>query len=79
MAGGWGRANNEGVRNLYASQNIIRLINSKRMRWLGCVARTGEMRNFCRILVGKPERKRLLGSPSHKLEENIRMDLREMR
>jgi hypothetical protein len=31
---------------LYFSQNIIRTINSKGMRWAGYVARMGEMRNY---------------------------------
>jgi hypothetical protein len=36
----------------------------------------GEVRNACNILVGKPERKRPLGRPRHRWEDNIRMDLR---
>jgi hypothetical protein len=39
----------------------------------------GEKRNGYRILVGKPERKRPLGRPRHRWEDNIRIDLREMR
>jgi hypothetical protein len=38
----------------------------------------GEKRNACRILVGNPERKKLLGRPSRRWEENIKMDLREI-
>jgi hypothetical protein len=38
----------------------------------------GEMRNAYNILVGKPERKTPLGKPSHRLEGNIRMVLREI-
>jgi hypothetical protein len=30
-------------------------------------------------LVGKPEKKRVVGRPRRRLEYNIRMDLREMR
>jgi hypothetical protein len=37
--------------------------HSIRMRWAGHVARMGEKRNACRILVGKPEGKRPLGRP----------------
>jgi hypothetical protein len=40
--------------------NIIRMIKSRRMRWAGHVARMGEKRNVCRILLGKPEGNRLL-------------------
>jgi hypothetical protein len=41
--------------------NIIRMIKSRRMRWMGHLARMGEKRNAYRILVGKPEGKRPLG------------------
>jgi hypothetical protein len=36
----------------------------------------GEKRNAYRILVGKPEVKRLLGRPSRRWVDNIKMDLR---
>jgi hypothetical protein len=42
------------------------------------IARTGEKRNACRILVGKPERKRPLGRPRRRWLDNIKMDLREI-
>jgi hypothetical protein len=38
----------------------------------------GEKRNAYRILVGKPERKRLLGRPRRRWLRNIKMDLREI-
>jgi hypothetical protein len=38
-------------------RQTISMINSRRMRWAGHVARMGEKRNACSILVGKPERK----------------------
>jgi hypothetical protein len=38
----------------------------------------GEKRNACRILVGKPERKRPLGRPRRRWVDNIKMDLREI-
>jgi hypothetical protein len=37
------------------------IIKSMRMRWEGHIARKGEKRNACRLLVGKPEGKRPLG------------------
>jgi hypothetical protein len=45
---------------LYSSPHIIRMIKSRRMRWVGHEARMVEKRNAYRILVGKPERKRPL-------------------
>jgi hypothetical protein len=38
----------------------------------------GEKRNAYRLLVGKPEVRRPLGRPRHRLLDNIRMDLGEV-
>jgi hypothetical protein len=38
----------------------------------------GEMRNAYKILVGKPEGKRLRGRPTRRGEDNIKIDLREI-
>jgi len=48
------------------------------MRWAGHVARVGERRGVYRVLVGKPERKRPLGRPRRRWEDNIKMDLQEV-
>jgi len=47
------------------------------MRWVGHEARMGEGRSVFRVLVGKPEGKRLLGRTRRKWEDNIKMDLQE--
>jgi hypothetical protein len=39
----------------------------------------GEIRYVYKILVGKPEGKRPLGRPRHKWEDNIKLDLKEIR
>jgi hypothetical protein len=39
----------------------------------------GEKRNAYRILVGKPEGKRPLRRPGRRWEDNIKMDVREIR
>jgi len=49
------------------------------MRWAGHVERIGERRGVYRVLVGKPEGKRPLGRPKRKWEDNIKMDLQEVR
>jgi len=45
---------------------------------VGHEALMGEMRNFCNILIGKPEGKRSLGRSRRRWKDNIRMDLREI-
>jgi hypothetical protein len=37
-----------------------------------------QKKNECRLLVRKPERKRLLGRPRHRQVDDIRMDLGEV-
>jgi hypothetical protein len=49
------------------------------MRWVGHVARIGESRGIYRVLVGKPEGKRPLGRPRRRWEDNIKMDLQDVR
>jgi hypothetical protein len=61
---------------LYASQNIIRMVRSRRMRWAGKVARMGTMINAHKILDGKPEGNRPLGRLRRRREDKIRVDLR---
>jgi hypothetical protein len=51
VTGGWRKPHNEEFRNLYSSPNIIRMIQSRGMRWAGHVARMEETRNAYRILV----------------------------
>jgi len=60
---------------LYSSPNIFRVIKSRRMRLAGHNARMAERRGVYRVLVGKPEGKRPFGRPSHRWEDNIKMDL----
>ena len=43
------------------------------------MARMGDGRGVYRVLVGKPEGKRPLGKPSCRWEDNINMDLQEVR
>jgi hypothetical protein len=78
VTGEWRKLHNEEVNNLYSSPNIVRVINSRRMRWAGHVARMGEGRGVYRVLVGKPEGRRPLGRPRRRWEDNIRIDLRKV-
>ena len=60
------------------SPNIVRVINSRRLRWAGHVARMEEGRRAFKILTGKPTGKRHLGRPRRRWEDNIRIDLEEI-
>jgi hypothetical protein len=61
-----------------SSPSIIRIINSRRMKLAGHVARTEEKRKAYRLLVGNPEGKRPLGRIRRRWVDNIRMDLLEL-
>jgi hypothetical protein len=61
--GSWTKLHNDELHNLYSSPNIVRVINSRKMRWAGHVARMGEGRVVCRVLVGRTEVKRPLERP----------------
>jgi hypothetical protein len=54
------------------------MIKSRLMRWAGHVAHMGETGNSYRILVGKPEKRRPLGRPRCRWEDNIKMDTKEI-
>jgi hypothetical protein len=56
----------------------MRVIKSRRMRGAGYVARLEEVRGMCRVLMGKSEGKKPLGSPSCRMEDNIKMDYQEV-
>jgi hypothetical protein len=48
------------------------------MRWVGNVACVEEMKNVCRVVVGKPETKGLLGRCRHGGEDNNKMDIKHV-
>jgi transcription termination factor 2 len=73
------KINNEELNDLYNSPNIFRVIKSRRMRWVGHLARMEGRRSVYGVLVGKPEGKRPLGKPMRRWEDNIKWDLQEVR
>jgi hypothetical protein len=78
VTGAWRKLHNEELHGLYSSPSIVRVIKPRRMRWARHVARMGEVRGAYNILVGRPEGRRPLGVPRRRLEDNIKIDLREI-
>ena len=78
ITGEWRKLNNEELNDLYCSPNIIRVIESRRLKWVGHVARMWERRGIYRVLMGKPEGKRPLVRPKRRWEYSIKMDLQEV-
>ena len=66
VTGEWRKVHNEELNDFYSPSNIIRVIKSRRMRWAGHVDCMGERKVVYRVLVGKPELKRLLGRPKRR-------------
>jgi hypothetical protein len=80
VIGGWRKLNNEELHNLYSSSNVIRMIKSKRVRWLGHITPVGDKENAYSVLVGKPECRRPLEEHLDicSWEDNIKLDLRDI-
>jgi hypothetical protein len=78
VTGEWRKLHNEELHILYSAPDIIRQVKSRRMRWAGHVARMGEERKLYRVSVGSLKGKRPHGRPRHRLEDGIRVDLREI-
>jgi hypothetical protein len=51
---------------------MIRVMYTRRMKWVGHVACIGEIRTACKILIGKPERKRPLVRLRYRWEDNTK-------
>jgi hypothetical protein len=63
VKGSWRKLYNEQLHDSYSTQNITRMIISKRMRWM-CTM--GGNRNACRVLAWKHEGEGKLKTPSHR-------------
>jgi len=75
----WRILHNEELSDVYTLPNIVRVVNSGRMRWAGHVARIGEGRGVQNVMKGKPEENSPLGRPRRRREDNIKMDFQEVR
>jgi hypothetical protein len=78
LTGGRRKLHNEELCDLYSSTSILRMVKSRRMRWVCHVARMRKQKNAYIILVGKQEGKRPLGRPRCRWINNIKMDVGEM-
>jgi hypothetical protein len=72
------KLHNEELNDLHSSSNVIQVIKLRRMRWVGHVACMGDRRGAYKVLVRKPEGKRLLGRHRYKWGDNIKMDTQEV-
>jgi hypothetical protein len=78
VTGKWRKFHNEELHDMYSSPNIVRVIKSRRIKWVVYVAQTAERRGVYRVLVGKTEGKIPPGRPRCRWEDNIKMDLQEV-
>ena len=58
--------------------NTVGWVKSRKIRWVGHIARMGERRGGYMVLVGKPDARRPLVRPRRRWEDNIRMDLQQL-
>jgi hypothetical protein len=79
VTGEWRKLHNEELNDVYSSPNNIWVIKSRRMRWAGQAAHMRERTGAYRVLVGKPEGKKQLARSKCRWEDNITMDLQEVR
>jgi hypothetical protein len=70
VTGEWRKLHNKELNDLYWSQNIVRVIKSRRIRQVGNKARIEDRRGVYRVLVGKPEGKRPPGRLRYRWEDN---------
>jgi Txe/YoeB family toxin of Txe-Axe toxin-antitoxin module len=78
VTGEWRKLLNEELDYLYSSPSIVRVMKSRRMRWVRNVAHMVARRGVYRVLAGNPEGKQPLGRPRRRWDDNIKMDHQEV-
>jgi hypothetical protein len=62
VTGEWRKLHNEELRDLYSLPSIIRIIKSRRMRWMGHVAHMGKKRTVYSLAQDRNRWKALVNS-----------------
>jgi len=79
VTGEWRKFHNEELNDLYCSHNIVRVIKSRIMRWVGHVARMGGAGEaHTGFWLGNLRERDHLGEPGIDGRLILRMDLEEM-
>jgi hypothetical protein len=78
LTGDWRKLHNKELHDLYSSPSIIRIMKSRRMRWVGHVARMGRRGTLIDYWWESQREKRPLGRPRRRWVDNIRMDFGEV-
>jgi hypothetical protein len=78
VKGGWRGLYNEVHRGSYTPPNVVRMIRSRSVRWVGHAACMGKMTDAYKMLAGEFEGRTPVGVLKRKLEDNIKMDLKEI-
>lgn len=55
VTGDWRKLHIEELQDFYSSPVIIKVMNPKKIRWVGFVARLGYKRNSCKFSRGNPK------------------------
>jgi len=73
VTGGWKILQNEEVKDLYCSPDIISVIKLRRIRWMGHVPQMRKMKHAYKML---PEGRRPCGIPGCRWEDNNKQGVR---
>lgn len=74
----WRIRTNREIRNLYRRPDIVAVVRSRRIRWLGHVRRREENTAIRRVWRGQPEGRRPLGRPRLRWSDQVSDDVRRI-
>jgi hypothetical protein len=73
--GNWRIRSNKELTDLYQDTDLVTVIKTSRLRWLGHVCRVEEQRDPKKTIEGKPGRRRSRGKPQKRWIDNVEDDL----